>query len=75
MSAAAAVAEIDRAFRLAHGGGLEEVRPGVVRFTRMCSACPSRAFCFEHSVRPHLGDVEVEGLRLSRQAQERVSGH
>ena len=68
------VAEIDRALRLAHGGGLEEVRPGLVRFTGMCTACPMRPLCFEHSVRPLLGDVQVVGMRWSDEAVERLRG-
>ncbi len=70
-----AVAEIDRALRIAHGGGLEEVRPGLVRFTGMCTACPTRPLCFEHSIRPLLGDVDVVGMRISDEAKERLRGH
>jgi len=69
------IEEVDRALRLAHGGGLEEVAPGRVRFTGMCTACPTRPMCFEHAIRPLLGNVEVVGMRWSDEAKAALRGH
>jgi Fe-S cluster biogenesis protein NfuA len=78
-----AVAEVDRALRLAHAGGLELVRLGertaVVRFTRMCTACPARALCLHATVAPALREldsverVHAEGVALSPAAAARLA--
>jgi Fe-S cluster biogenesis protein NfuA len=80
---ASAVAELDRTLRLSHAGGLELVaeRAGAVevRFTRMCTGCPSQPLCLEATVRPALEalpgvqQVEAQGLRLSREAAGRLA--
>lgn len=75
------VAQIDRLLH-AHAGGLElrehagdRVR---VRYTGMCVGCPFKAVTAEATVRPlllELADVsvvEIEGGRISEEAQERL---
>jgi len=74
------IAELDRTLRLAHGGGLrlaalDAAGRATVRFTGMCTACPTRPMCFEHAIRPLLGNVEVVGMRWSDEAKAALRGH
>jgi Fe-S cluster biogenesis protein NfuA len=67
----------------AHAGGVElvEVDRGVVRirYTGMCTGCPLRPLTTASTVRPALLDVdgvesvEVEGSRLSAEAEARLA--
>ena len=67
----------------AHAGGIEviEVAKGVarVRYTGMCTGCPLRPLTTVSTVRPALLEldgvevVEVEGSRISAEAEARVA--
>ena len=67
----------------AHAGGVElvEVDRGVVRirYTGMCTGCPLRPLTTASTVRPALlavdgvESVEVEGSRLSAEAEARLA--
>jgi Fe-S cluster biogenesis protein NfuA len=78
-------ARIDQITRLmdVHAGGLELVGvsdDGVVRvrFTGMCTGCPNRPLTTAWAVKPGLLDldgvsgVEIEGSRISAEAEERL---
>jgi Fe-S cluster biogenesis protein NfuA len=78
----ARVAEIGRLMDV-HAGGIELLdvsEDGVVRvrFTGMCSGCPNRPLTTAWAVRPGLLDlegvtrVEIEGSRISAEAEERL---
>lgn len=67
-----------------HGGGVEVLESdteGVVRlgFTGLCTACWMRPITLENLVKPAFRDldgvreVHVDGVRLSRHAQEKLS--
>ena len=82
---AAVLARLDdlRSVLGAHAGGVElvEVDRGVVRirYTGMCTGCPLRPLTTASTVRPALLDVdgvesvEVEGSRLSAEAEARLA--
>ena len=67
----------------AHAGGVElvEVRGGVVtlRFTGMCAGCHLRPLTTASTIRPALlaldgvSDVEIEGSRISAEAEARLA--
>ena len=67
----------------AHAGGVElvEVRDGVVRlsFTGMCTGCHLRPLTTASTIRPALlaldgvNDVEIEGSRISAEAEARLA--
>ena len=67
----------------AHAGGVElvEVRGGVVRlrFTGMCTGCHLRPLTTASTIRPALlaldgvNDVEIEGSRISAEAEARLA--
>jgi Fe-S cluster biogenesis protein NfuA len=67
----------------AHGGGIELIpsaRDDVVRvrFNGLCRTCPMKPLTVARIVRPVLGDlegvssVEVEGCRISEEAERRL---
>jgi Fe-S cluster biogenesis protein NfuA len=78
----ARVDEISRVMDV-HAGGIELVDvtdEGVVRvrFTGMCTGCPNRPLTTAWAVKPGLFDVdgvtgvEIEGSRISTEAEERL---
>jgi Fe-S cluster biogenesis protein NfuA len=69
----------------AHAGGIELVEltadgTARVRFTGMCTGCPGRPLTTAVTVRPLLlalegvNAVEIEGMRISQEAQDRIAG-